>query len=267
MEPLTQDGLRARKFKTPRTISALILREMSTTYGRSPGGYLWAVVEPVGMVAMFTLIVAVGLKIRTPSLGTNFAFFFATGILPFTMFVRVSGRVSTAITFSKALLFYPGVTFFDAVAARFLLNALTQVMVFYLVMTGILLIFETRAILDLAPIVLGLVMSLSLALGIGTLNAYLIPTFPVWGSVWTIATAPLFFLSAIIYVFEELPALGQAILWWNPLVHVTGTVRSGFYSTYEAAYVSPIYVFSVAFIPLTFGLLLLRRHHKRILNS
>ena len=152
-------------------------------------------------------------------------------------------------------------------AARFLLNALTQVMVFYLVMTGILLIFETRAILDLAPIVLGLVMSLSLALGIGTLNAYLIPTFPVWGSVWTIATAPLFFLSAIIYVFEELPALGQAILWWNPLVHVTGTVRSGFYSTYEAAYVSPIYVFSVAFIPLTFGLLLLRRHHKRILNS
>lgn len=245
---------------------ALILREMSTTYGRSPGGYVWAVLEPVGAVAMFTLIVAVGLKIRTPSLGTNFAFFFATGILPFTMYNKVANKVSTAVTFSKALLSYPGVTFVDAILGRFILNALTQLMVFYLVMTGLLLIFDTRTFVDIGSVVLGLTMGLSLALGIGALNCYLIPTFPVWGSVWGIVTTPLFFLSAIIYVFEELPPLGRDILWWNPLVHVIGMVRRGFFPTYEAAYVSPLYVFLVAGIALAFGLLLLRRYHKDIIN-
>jgi capsular polysaccharide transport system permease protein len=30
-----------------RTIVALIMREMATSYGRSPGGYIWAIAEPV----------------------------------------------------------------------------------------------------------------------------------------------------------------------------------------------------------------------------
>jgi len=264
--PLEADGLRARSFKTPRTVIALMLREMSTTYGRSPGGYLWAVLEPVGAVGMFTLIVAVGLKIRQPSIGVSFPLFFATGILPFLMYNKIAGKVSTAVTFSKALLSYPGVTFADAVMGRFILNALTQVMVFYLVMTGILWGFETRAILDFGPIVLGLTMAMMLALGIGALNCYLIPTFPVWASLWGILTTPLFFLSSIIYTYEDLPQLGRDILWWNPLVHIVGMVRRGFYPTYEATYVTPVYVFAIAFVTLTLGLLLLRRYHREILN-
>ena len=61
---MLQQGLRPRRFKMGRTVMALMLREMSTTYGRSPGGYLWAVLEPLGGIAMMTLILAVGLRIR-----------------------------------------------------------------------------------------------------------------------------------------------------------------------------------------------------------
>ncbi|MEL6475009.1 MAG: sugar ABC transporter permease, partial [Pseudomonadota bacterium] len=32
-----------RRFASLRSIIALMLREMATSYGRSPGGYLWAV--------------------------------------------------------------------------------------------------------------------------------------------------------------------------------------------------------------------------------
>ena len=45
MTPLTPRA--PRRFATVRTSVALMLREMVTTYGRSPGGYIWAVVEPV----------------------------------------------------------------------------------------------------------------------------------------------------------------------------------------------------------------------------
>ena len=36
-----------RRFASFRAIGALILREMATSYGRSPGGYIWAILEPV----------------------------------------------------------------------------------------------------------------------------------------------------------------------------------------------------------------------------
>ena len=66
-----RDPLQARKFKSARTIMALMLREMTTSYGRSPGGYVWAILEPVGAVAMITLVLSVGLRIRIPSQGTS----------------------------------------------------------------------------------------------------------------------------------------------------------------------------------------------------
>lgn len=35
-------------FATFRTVMAMVLREMTATYGRTPGGYIWAIIEPVG---------------------------------------------------------------------------------------------------------------------------------------------------------------------------------------------------------------------------
>ena len=45
-----QPMLKPPRFRALRTITALILREMGSTYGMSPGGYVWAVLQPVGMV-------------------------------------------------------------------------------------------------------------------------------------------------------------------------------------------------------------------------
>ena len=35
------------RFQMGRTVVALMLREMATTYGRSAGGYAWAILDPV----------------------------------------------------------------------------------------------------------------------------------------------------------------------------------------------------------------------------
>ena len=62
-----------RKFRTFRAVMALVLREMTTTYGRSAGGYIWAFVQPIAGIALLTFIFT--LIARTPPLGTNFPFF------------------------------------------------------------------------------------------------------------------------------------------------------------------------------------------------
>ena len=256
---------RSRRFATVRAVLALMLREMATTYGRSPGGYLWAVLEPVGGIAILTLIFSFGFN--APSLGTNFPIFYATGVLPFMMFNSVCNRVSTALLFSKSLLAYPAVTFVDALIARFIVNTVTQAMVAYVVFGGILLIYETRTLPDPVLIAQSLGLTAALALGVGTLNAYLIARFAVWQVVWSILTRPLFLVSGIFFLFNAMPHPMRDVVWYNPLIHVVGIMRAGFYPTYDAEYTSMAYVVLVSLVTFAAGLLLLRRSHRDLLGD
>ncbi|WP_289043995.1 ABC transporter permease [uncultured Aliiroseovarius sp.] len=257
-------GLHARNFKTLRTISALMLREMSTTYGRSPGGYLWAVLEPVGGLAVMT--VAFSLAIRSPALGNNFALFYATGYLPFMMYLDVSNKISGSLQYSKALLFYPSVTYLDSILARFFLNSLTHFFVFYIIMYGILTFFDSPNILDFGAIFNALGMSLALAFGVGVINCFLLTRFPLWERAWKIATRPLFIISCIFFLLESIPQPFRDYLAFNPLVHVVGEMRRGFYATYDATWVSPIYVYGISATLTLFGLIFLARYHRELLN-
>ncbi len=45
-------------------------------------------------------------------------------------------------------------------------------------------------------------------------------------------------ISGIFVLFETFPQPYRDWLWYNPLVHVIALMRSGFYSTYDATFVS-----------------------------
>jgi len=255
----------SRRFATARTVLALMLREMSTSYGRSPGGYLWAVLEPLGSIILLSLGFA--LIARHPPIGTNFILFYATGFLPFALFQDVSHSIARCISYSRALLAYPAVTWMDALLARFILNTLTSLMVGYLILTGILVLFNTGAVISIGPILMALVMAITLAIGVGSMNCVLIGLFPTWSLIWSIVTRPLFLASGVIILFEDLPIWVRDILWYNPLIHVTGEIRRGFYPMYYASYASPAYVLTVGFVLTAFGFVLLGRYHREILND
>lgn len=253
-------------WRTFRSVGALMLREMTTTYGRSVGGYLWALLEPIGSVLLLTVVISAGLKLKQPSLGISFAMFYATGVLVFTLYVRLQQKISQAIVYSRALLRYPAVKFFDAIVARFALNVITQTSVMFIVFVGIMVLYDTRTIIDLRWILLSISMASALAMGMGLLNAYLLPAFPIYASIFSIAATPLFFISGVLYVYEELPVFAQDIIWYNPLVHVTAMMRKGFYGQYDAAFVSPSYVFSVSLILGVLGFVLVSRYFRQIVD-
>ena len=248
-----------------RVILALMLREMSTRYGRSPGGYLWAFLEPIGVILIMTL--GFSLLVRTPPLGSSFILFFATGLLPFTLYQNVVQAVGQAIGYSKSLLRYPIVTWMDAMIARFTLNALTGLLVTYILIAGLLKVTETRVIIDIAPILLALALAAFLGLGIGALNCALNGLLAPWPLVWSILTRPLFLASGILIMYEDLPEAAQNIIWYIPHMHISGIMRSGFYPTYTPDYVSVTYVTGFCLVTLCFGLILLGRFHRDILNN
>lgn len=252
-------------FPGPRTVAALVLREMSSSYGRSPGGYVWMVLEPVlGILFLSVFFNLIGF--RTPRLGTNFPIFFATGILPFTMYMDISNKTAQAINYSKSLLAYPRVTYVDAILARAGLAILTQLLVGAVILTALRLMFETRTIVNIDRIIMSYAMAAALGLGVGLLNCFLMTRFQIWQRAWNILNRPLFFVSGIIIIYESIPAPWNVRFLWNPLMHVTAEMRAGFYVGYDAAYVDPGFVFLVALVLGLTGLIFLRRYHRDLLE-
>lgn len=252
-------------FASSRAIMALILREITTTYGRSPGGYVWAVLEPAAGIALLTLIFSIGF--RSPPLGTVFALFYATGILPIIMFSDLSGRLAQTMQFSRALLSYPRVTFIDAILARLILNLITQLSVQSVVVGFILMISDVPTTFNFIKIASAYGMLISLAVGIGTLNSFLVLAFPIWNTAWSIMTRPLLIISGVFFLFEAIPEQYAKYLWYNPLVHIIGMMRDGYYPFYHPMYVSVAYPMLVSFITLMVGLFLLRRYHRDMMDK
>ncbi|SPF81812.1 ABC transporter permease [Pseudoprimorskyibacter insulae] len=248
-----------------RSVFALMLREMSTTYGRSPGGYVWAFAEPIGGILVMTAVF--GMIARTPPLGSNFPLFFATGMLPFVMYQTTSAKVGVAIRYSKPLLSYPGVTYVDAIMARLFLNTLTQVIitVALLVLTAVLFGGEYRVnYLDCAR---AFAMATALGFGVGVVNCYLMSMFHLWQFIWSVLNRPLFIVSGIFFLLDPLPEHIRSMLLWNPFAHPIMMLRRGIYDTYDAVHVSELYVYAVALVLSALGMLLLHRFHAIILDE
>ena len=255
----------SRRLSTSRAVLALMLREMVTSYGRSPGGYIWAVLEPVAAIGL--LAVAFSLAFDTPLLGASFPLFYATGYLPYMLFHDVTNKSATAVRYSLPLLSFAVINWLDVIVARFLLNVLTHLVVGALVIATMLVTLETHATPDMGRILIATLMVVAVALGAGMLNAWAFLAFPVWERIWAVATRPLFIASGIFFLFDDLPEWVQSFLWYNPLFHVTGEMRRGFYATYSPDYINPSYVFGASLGLLALGLMLLHRDSDDLIHK
>lgn len=253
-------------FRMIRTVVALILREIATTYGRSPGGYVWALVDPILGIALLTLVFQHAMGNTNPLLGTSFPLFYASGYLPFQMYNDINNKMAQSLRFSRPLLAYPAVTFVDALLARLILNTMLHVVVFTVVVGGIALIQRIPLVIDMSVVLHALALTALLGAGIGTLNCFLTMRFPVWERAWSILTRPLFLMSGIFYTYELMPGMVRDVLWWNPVLHLVGLMRRGIYGVYPADYVSESYVVSISLITLVAGLLLLWRRYRDLLE-
>lgn len=260
----SRSATRRRRGSSTKTISALILREVATAYGRTPGGYIWAFMEPIAGIVLLTAVFSIGF--HAPPLGISFALFYATGILPFLMFMHLSGKISQSINFSKPLLAYPSVSWIDAIIARFLLNSATEAVVGMTVLTGIMILLRNHAIVSYDYIFQAYFFTALLGLSIGIMNCFLQGIFAIWAQVWSIIMRPMFLVSGIFFTFESVPRNLQEWLWFNPIIHIIGIMRRGFYPYYAAEYTSPAYLSGVSLTILATGIFLMRAHHRKLIQ-
>lgn len=269
-EPAEERALHHKKqahFRFPgmRAVFALILREMATTYGRSPGGYAWAILEPVAGVALMTILFSIAFP--SPPIGESFALFYATGLLPFMFYQESTQKIGIAIQYSRPLLAYPNVVFLDAILGRLILNTLTQILIFALIVGGLVVSMDLAVVFDFPALLQALGMLIALVTGVGVLNCYVMSRFPIWQRIWAILNRPLFIISGIFILLDELPEPYREYSYYNPVAHILSQTRTAFYPFYEPSILSPLYVYCVSFVLAFFGVLLLYRYHSFILDE
>ncbi|MEM0949209.1 MAG: ABC transporter permease [Pseudomonadota bacterium] len=253
------------KFQALRVISALMIREMITRYGRSWGGYFWAVAEPVGMIAMLSLAFSQFLK--TPPLGSSFMLFYAAGYLPFSFYMTINSMTSQAVSSNRQLMQYPMVTPMDAIFARCILQVLTMIVVTVIILVAFSYVIDERITISMPEFISACLAATILGLGGGTLNVVLFTYIPSYKNVWSIISRPLFLVSGIFYTVETMPANVQTILLWNPLVHVTGEAHKAFYPTYNGDFVILAYPIGLGVLMFMVGAGLIMRNRGYIIEN
>ena len=152
-----------------RVISALVIREISTRYGRENIGFLWIIGEPIMFVAGVTIVWS---AIR-PAFehGLPMPAIVLTGYVPLTMWRHCLGRSVKAYESNGALMFHRQVTPLDIITARCFLEVIGVIMAAAIVMAGGLLVGAMAWPVDWGLIYLGLLLQASFSYATGLLVA------------------------------------------------------------------------------------------------
>jgi capsular polysaccharide transport system permease protein len=199
-----------------------------------------------------------------PPIGTHFFLFYYTGLIPYHVFVHSSGGMSHAISGNAPLLQLPPVTSFDVIAARGLLEVMTDVVVAAILLAGFGAIGVAGMPDDLWAPAMALLATAALGCGIGYVNAVVTVFFRSWEKAFNQLTRVLYFVSGIFYVPGMMPRWVRDALAWNPLLHSVDWFRAGFFASYRPHWLDRSYLVGVALLALLCGFTIERLLRRRL---
>ncbi|MCW5737418.1 MAG: ABC transporter permease [Enhydrobacter sp.] len=212
--------------------------------------------EPLIMVCMFYAIRGL-LKQNTPNYGTSLFLFYASGFLPYFLFMRMSTRTRTTNASPNSVL--PGASGLDAYIATAALGALMHIAMMVLVFYGMWLygISEARPV-SIVECAKPLLLFIILGVGIGMINNVINRYMPFWHTLYKVMTRGMIFLSGVVIIVDLTPIWLRAIVVANPLSHGIEWFRHGVYGRYPINSLDESYLIEWALVTLFLGFVISR---------
>ncbi|MGE5268586.1 MAG: ABC transporter permease [Thiohalocapsa sp.] len=249
-----------------RVVGALIRRETRAHFGDMRLGYLWAIIEPGLHLVAYSLLFTYILR-RHPLVGGSLVLFVLTGLIPYFLYAKLAIYLMGAIGSNRALLNLPPVKPFDVFASRAILEGATYLLVGAILLTGLYLSGSPQAIpRDPMNLIGAIVAILCFGFGVGMINAVIVAFVPNWATIFSVVLGPVYLLSGIFFLVDEVPSPIRVYLLYNPLLHLIGWFRSGFYPNYSTAYIDRLYALKWAITVLVLGLGVLRVARRKLLE-
>lgn len=245
---------------------ALFIRELKTRFGGYRLGLFWALIEPVMHIIVLTVLFS--LIDRDGFFGVPFALFFATGIVSYFIFQKITTSAISSINANFGLFAYRQVKPFDAIIVRASLELLIllSVMVF-LTWIGIWFFKLNAFPNDLFYVMVVIALLFTMSVGLALIASVVGVKYPEMAQLITMIMRPLYFISGIIFPLQAMPQEYHVYLLWNPLLHAIEQFRSGWIDGYPATETNLIYVVYWALPVLFLGLAYYRNNRIRVLTS
>jgi len=240
-----------------RVISALMMRELITRFGRENIGFLWVTAEPL----LFASLVGVLWRfMRGPEEhGIGVVAFVATGYIPLVMFRTTLSRAVRAFSANSSLLYHRQVTLLDLILVRFIIEWIGS-MIAYVVIAVVLIAFGLFPI----PADLGYFLCGWIPYGLFTLSSVLIlapltelsETIEKFVPVTTYLMVP---FSGTFNLTSWLAPNVRNVLLYSPPVSGMELMRYGIWGDKITPYYDIPYTVIVSLVCMTIGLMLCRK--------
>lgn len=235
-----------------RSISALILREMRTRYGRSRFGYLWTIFEPLAHILVMVSLIKT-FSHSAPPIGDDFAVFYFTGIIPYHLFVHTAGQMMSAVAANRPLLQLPPVKTIDVYISRGVLELVTVLVVAFLFICGFQLLGLNGIPINAMGVLLAVCILWLTAIGVGMINTVIASFFDGWERIWGAMTSLIYFSSGTFYIPRIMPEEVRNVLAWSPILQAIEMVRVSYFNEPYPVWLDVGYMGKLALITLTIG--------------
>ena len=238
-------------------IYALLLRELAARFGKSRGGYLWVLVEPMAHLLIPIMIFGFLRERMLP--GVEYPVFLVYGFLPFLLFKAICLQIVNGVQSNQGLLSYRQVFLLDVFVAKALAYSAIEAIVFLIVLAGLAML--GFSVLPARPAELGvvLVLTVGMAFGLGLLFAALASLIPDMRSVVKVIFLPLYFISGILFPVTRFPDDWVQWMAINPVLHLVELTRlSGLEEYRPMPYLSLEYPVALTLVTIVIGLMLYR---------
>lgn len=235
-------------------IRALFQREITTRFGQYRLGFIWMLMEP--LLSVLVIGVVLGPVMGSSMTEMPFAFFVLNGKLLLNLFTGPIDSGMQALKSNKGLLIYPNVRPLDPFLARYFYELITTLFAF-VVFTLVAMLLGVQISLSHFHTLAGCyLITWLMGCGIGLIIAVASAHYNELEKVVDVITAPLIFISAVMFSISHIPPLYQKYLLWNPLVHPIEQARKALFPFYHAGDTGLYYPFVVAIVTLSLGLVL-----------
>lgn len=219
-------------------LSGLIRRDMQTRYAGGALGYAWAIIIPAAWILAITSFFHwIG---RSSPIGTDLPIFVATGMMPYLAFRQAITSMNRGIRAERHLLVFGPARPEDLFTATAIAEALNTLLVVACILSLLAATSLVPAPGNALQAIFGLSLAWALGVSTGRIAALLSLLSDTARRLLPIILRPFFWVSGIFFVAAELPTQIAGWLWWNPLLHITEILRSGYFAGFESTMANPL---------------------------
>ncbi|WP_347302385.1 ABC transporter permease [Croceibacterium sp. TMG7-5b_MA50] len=240
-----------------RVIHALMIRELTTRFGRENIGFLWIMVEPLLFAGLVSLVWRI--MIGPEEHGLEIAAFVISGYLPLTLFRHCVGRSAAVFQANGSLVYHRQVKILDFMVVRLLIELLGGMMA-YLFIAIVLVPFDQFPLPEnMGLLILGWMLYFLVTASICLIIAPLSEMSEVLEKFLPVTTYIMIPFSGTFTMASFLtPSIREALM-WSPFVHCMEMMREGIWGDEVRTYYDTLFPIVFAMILLPFGLVLCRR--------